>query len=123
MPLQNGEFQAEINGIYQWYRVTGASNQSVPIVIVHGGPSGNVYTFERTIGPRLEAFATLIYYEQRGSGRSESPINHQDYSIDGLIADLEALRQHWKLDKMTLLGLSFGGELALEYALRHSTTV
>jgi len=125
MPLQNGEYKAKVNGIAHWYRIAGAQNQTVPIVVVHGGPGGFVYNFEfeRTIGPELETFTTLIYYEQRGSGRSDPPPSRGDYSLDLLISDLKALRQHWGLNKMTLLGSSFGAELALEYALRYSPFV
>lgn len=123
MQLQDGEYRVKANDISHWYRITSAQNQTVPIVIVHGGPGGNLYNFERTIGLKLETFGTLIYYEQRGSGRSDSPPNQADYSLDLLISDLEALRQHWQLPRMTLLGFSFGGELALEYALKHPSAV
>lgn len=123
MNFQDGEYRVTVNGIGHWYRVAGAAQGTVPIVVVHGGPGGNCYNFERTIGPRLESFATLIYYEQRGSGRSEGPPSPEDYSLELLVSDLEALRQHWELERMTLLGFSFGGELALEYALSHPERV
>lgn len=123
MALQDGEYRVEVNGIAHWYRIAGAQNQTVPIVIIHGGPGGNVYNFERTIGPKLETFATLMYYEQRGSGHSGAPPIADDYSLDLLISDLEALRRHWDLTRMTLLGFSFGGELALRYALEHPAAV
>ena len=88
-------------------------------MIIHGGPGGHVYNFERTIGPQLEAFTTVIYYEQRGCGRSDQPLDPYTYSIEMLVADLDELRQALGLDRINLLGFSFGGELALEYALAH----
>jgi proline iminopeptidase len=116
--MVDGEFFIPLNGIRHWCKVAGRENRAtVPVVVIHGGPGGNNYTFERTIGPRLERFATVIYYEQRGCGRSEAPNNSDDYTIPLLLADLDALRAAFALEKISLLGYSFGGYLALEYAI------
>jgi proline iminopeptidase len=120
MNLKNGEGKVQINGINHWYKIVGVENKTIPLVIVHGGPGGNHYTFERTMGPLLERYLTVIYYEQRGSGRSDAPLN-DDYSIELLIDDLEQLRKSFKLDHLSLLGYSFGAELALRYAHKYST--
>jgi proline iminopeptidase len=115
--LYSGEAQVELNGILHWYKVAGVRHSTTPIVIIHGGPGGNVFNFERTIGPKLEDFATIIYYEQRGCGRSLRPKDPTAYSIPLLISDLDLLRQKLRLAKIIPLGFSFGGELALEYTL------
>ena len=117
--MQNGEFRVVVNGIDHWCRIAGAEHQTVPLVVVHGGPGGNLYNFERTIGPLLEEFATVLYYEQRGCGRSGPPERPDAYSLELLVADLEALRGRLGLDRIALLGFSFGGELALAYAVAH----
>lgn len=119
----NGERRIAVNGIAHWCRVAGAEHRTAPLLVVHGGPGGNCYNFERTIGPRLEAFATTIYYEQRGCGRSDPPSDPDAYSIPLLVADLEALRRALGLARIVPLGFSFGGELALEYALAHPRSV
>jgi Predicted hydrolases or acyltransferases (alpha/beta hydrolase superfamily) len=121
--LKNGEYRVELNGVSHWYRIAGAENKTVPLVIIHGGPGGNVYNFERTAGAKLEKFATVVYYEQRGSGRSDAPKNEDDYSLPILAADLEALRKKLDVEKIIPLGFSFGGELALEYALTYPQAV
>ncbi len=121
--LCDKEGYIELNGIVHWYRIAGAANATTPMVILHGGPGGNVYNFERTIGPKLESYSAVIYYKQRGCGRSESPKDSDDYSIPALVFDLERLRLVLGLDKMTLLGFSFGGELALEYSLAYPQNV
>jgi proline iminopeptidase len=121
--LKEGESHASLNGIRHWYRVAGAERGTTPLVIVHGGPGGHVYNFERTIGPELEKFTTVVYYEQRGSGRSMAPASKEDYSIPLLVADLDALRQELGVPRISLLGFSFGSELALEYALAHRDAV
>jgi proline iminopeptidase len=60
----------------------------------------------------------LIYLDQRGSGRSERPWRGE-YSIAALVDDIEALRKTLGVDKLALLGHSFGGTLALEYAAKY----
>lgn len=121
--LRDGEYRLELNGIAHWVRVAGARRGGVPLVVVHGGPGGNTYNFERTIGPRLEAFTTVIYYDQRGCGRSDPPPDPHAYSLPLLAADLEALRRLLGLDRVALLGFSFGAELALAYAQQHPEPV
>jgi proline iminopeptidase len=122
-PLHDGEHRAVLNGINHWYRVAASKRRTTPLIIVHGGPGGSVYTFERTLGPRLERFSTIVYYDQRGSGRSEAPADATNYSIEALVQDLDALRQSLGADRINLLGFSFGGQLALEYAVRHPDRV
>jgi len=119
----NKEFFLKINDIKHWCKIRGIENKTTPLVIIHGGPGGNNYTFERTIGPHLEQFATVIYYEQRGSGRSEDPLDEGAYSIPLLISDLKSLCTQLKLNKIIPLGFSFGGELALEFALSYPNLV
>lgn len=118
--LKNGEYHTVLNGVRHWYRIAGAEHHTTPIVIVHGGPGGSAYNFEHGgAGARIEKFATVVYYDQRGSGRSDAPAYDNAYAIPLLVSDLEALRQSLHVDKITPLGYSFGGELALEYAVRH----
>ncbi|GAA4301077.1 alpha/beta hydrolase [Nibribacter koreensis] len=121
--LQDGERLITLNGIKHWVKVKGSQHQTTPIVLVHGGPGGNHYVFERTAGPELEKFATVIYYEQRGSGRSQAPSNPEDYALPTLISDLRALQDSLGTPKITLLGYSFGAELSLRYAIAHPDKV
>lgn len=121
--LTNGENRIEVNGVNHWYRIAGAEHHTTPLVILHGGPGGHVYNFERTSGQHLETFSTVIYYEQRGCGRSDQPLDPYTYSIDMLVADLDGLRAALGLDRLNVLGFSFGGELAFEYGLAHPTHV
>ncbi|MBF8965215.1 alpha/beta hydrolase [Pontibacter sp. FD36] len=119
----DGEQYYTLNGIKHWVKVKGSQNSTTPIIVVHGGPGGNHYNFERTIGPKIESFATVVYYEQRGSGRSEAPQDPNDYLLPTLISDLDQLRVALGVQKMTLLGYSFGAELALRYAIAHPERV
>lgn len=121
--LKDGERNLDISDIKHWCKVAGAAHNTVPLVIVHGGPGGNHYVFERTLGLKLEEFITVVYYEQRGCGRSEAPLDDDDYSINTLVEDLEKLRKELNTEKINLLGYSFGGQLSLEYALTYPETV
>ena len=123
MGLTDNEFMLELNGVRHWVRVAGAIHNTMPLVVVHGGPGGMVYTLEHTIGPRLESFCTVVYYEQRGSGRSEAALDQASYTVVQLIADLEALRLALNLGRINLFGFSFGAELALEYAAAYPLAV
>lgn len=107
-----------VNGIRHWVRVVGEMDAVTPLVVVHGGPGGFVYDFERLTGPALERLGPVVYYEQRGSGRSDSPYDGK-YSIELLVDDLEQLRRELGIARMVLLGISFGGDLAAEYAVAH----
>src|SRR6184192_4565858 len=69
-----------------------------------------------------EGGRTLLYYDQRGGGRSpvprDVPVGWREH-----VADLETLRDHWAIDRVTLLGYSWGGLLAVLYALEHPDRV
>jgi proline iminopeptidase len=117
--VQNGEHHFQFNGIRHWVRIAGAEHKTTPLVIVHGGPGGTVYTFEQTIGRLLEQARTIVYYEQRGCGRSSDATDPNSYTIPWLIDDLEQLRQTLQVEQIDLLGFSFGAELILEYAAKY----
>jgi len=88
------------------------------VYVLHGGPGESHIMFR----PYLDALAkdhTLVYYDQRGCGYSERPPFREAYTIERNVADLDALREALGHDKITLLGQSTGGALAVSYALAH----
>lgn len=85
------------------------------MVVLHGGPGAD----HEYLRPGFDALARgrqLIFYDQRGGGRSPAP---RDAPVGWTehVADLEALRELWGLDRLTIAGYSWGGLLALLYAL------
>lgn len=114
--LVPGEHEALLNGVRHWYRVAGNPvATSEPVVFLHGGPGQGSVHFAELVGGLLEPSLRMVYFDQRASGRSDrSPDG--DYTIEMLTADLEALRQELGVERMALIGQSFGGTLALEYA-------
>ena len=118
-PVSVGEHRLIENGVKLWYEVAGQPQpEQTPVLFLHGGPGYNSYSFENTIGKQLQRHMQMIYLDERGSGRSERPVDG-DYSMPTLVADVEALRKSLGVPKLTLMGHSFGGTIALEYAARY----
>lgn len=120
-PLAPGEHNVVINGVRLWYRVAG-QQQGTPVVFLHGGPGQGSEPFSRFAGPALERANRMIYLDQRGSGRSEKHWK-KEYSLDLMVDDLEKLRRHLGLERMALIGHSFGTVLGLEYAGKYPERV
>lgn len=91
-----------------------------PVLVLHGGPGQGTLSFEQMGGSALEAFATVIYLDQRGSGRSPAA---GDYSLERMLRDIDEVRAALGHDRVHLLAHSFGGILAVNYAARHPERV
>jgi len=93
-----------------------------PIVIVHGGPD---FDHEYLL-PEMDRLADsfrLVYYDQRGRGRSFSGRPADEVDLAGELDDLDAIRASSGFDKVALLGHSWGSLLAMEYATRQPDRV
>jgi proline iminopeptidase len=90
--------------------------QGYPLVLMHGGPSLD-HTTLLPLQPLADQF-TLIFYDHRCNGRSAG-IDASSMTMENLTADADALRQELGFDRWAVLGHSFGGQVALEYALRY----
>src|SRR6476469_2779535 len=112
-----------VEGRTEMARVPGADlfvrriGSGPPVVVLHGGPGAD----HEYLRPGFDALADgreVLYYDQRGGGRSPVP---RDVPVGWIeqVADLEALRRHWGLEQLTVAGYSWGGLLALLYALEH----
>lgn len=108
----------EIRGVQIFTRTVGAGPD---VAVLHGGPGAH----HDYLLPQYDALAAgrcLRYYDQRGGGQSpvgrETPVDWREQ-----VADLEALRVRWRLDRLTILGYSWGGLLALLYATVHPDRV
>lgn len=87
-----------------------------PLVLMHGGPGADLYTM-MAYRPLRDRYS-LIFYDHRCNGRSEGA-DVTTMTMDNLTADADALRQALGFEKWAVLGHSFGGNVALEYALRY----
>ena len=92
--------------------------QGPAMIVLHGGPDFD-HTYLLPELDRLSDHYRLIYYDQRGRGRSADHVQPEDVTLASDLDDLDKVRQHFRLDKVVLLGHSWGTVLALEYALRY----
>jgi proline iminopeptidase len=121
--LRDGPHHAVINGVRLWYRVAGTPSADVPpVIFLHGGPGQGSVAFAELAGPALERTLRMVYLDQRGSGRSERPWTG-DYTMATLVEDIEGVRRHLGGSRIVLVGHSFGGTLALEYAAAYPERV
>ncbi|ACL55854.1 alpha/beta fold hydrolase [Methylobacterium nodulans] len=109
-----------------WFR--GASTSNPPLVLLHGGPGTSESALFRAFVPQLEAGFLVVYWDQRGAGRSFSPaIPPQSMTIDRLVADLDELiayvLQRFGHERVILLAHSWGTVIGLLYAHRHPERV
>jgi proline iminopeptidase len=91
-----------------------------PLLLMHGGPSADHTTMLpfRRCADRF----TLVFYDHRCNGRSVgAPASSMTW--ENLTADADALRQRLGFDRWAVLGHSFGGHVAMEYALRYPDRV
>jgi proline iminopeptidase len=106
-----------------YYEVIGSGN-GTPLVLVNGGPGlDHSYLHTSTAWDLLARNRRLIFYDQRGNGRSSPLKEGQSCTLADQIDDLDALRAHLGLEKMILLGSSWGRYLSMAYAARHAERV
>jgi len=87
-----------------------------PLLLMHGGPGADHWTMLPF--RRLADRATLVFYDHRCNGRSRgAPVTSMTW--ENLTADADALRETLGFERWAVLGHSFGGSVALEYALRY----
>jgi len=108
--------RARINGVELAYELRGAGD---PIVMIHGA-QGDQSMFNGMWNDFVSSHRVLTF-DQRGSGLSEKP--DMPYSIAMLADDTAALMDHLKIARAHIIGVSMGGMIAQELALRHPAKV
>jgi proline iminopeptidase len=82
--------------------------EGVPIIVVHGGPDFD-HEYLLPEMDRLAEWFRLVYYDQRGRGRSFSDQTSEAVSIESEIEDLDRIREHFGFEAFAVLGHSWGG--------------
>ncbi|TMN21650.1 alpha/beta fold hydrolase [Lentibacillus cibarius] len=116
---------ATINGTKLYFDVNGVETevkngtiQHKPIIfVIHGGPGGTHFSFKPHLD-HLTNHAQLVYVDQRGCGYSEEG-DPETYTLENNVEDIEALRKYLGLAKIWILGHSYGGMVAMSYALKY----
>jgi proline iminopeptidase len=103
-----------------FYEVVGSGYDTV--VVVHGGPGAGINDIRPDLEPLTHGHV-VIFYDQRGGGRSELPRDTALLAPRYFVGDLEAVRKHFHLQQMSLLAQSFGAIIVAEYARVHPDRV
>ncbi len=110
-----------VGGGHEIHWEVGGNPHGLPVVWLHGGPGSHSSPIHRRFfdPQRFQ----IVQFDQRGCGLS-SPAGGISYNTtDDLVSDLEALRQHLRINRWWVVGGSWGGALALAYAQRHAKAV
>ena len=99
-----------------YWEACGRAN-GVPVVFLHGGPGGGCLPHHRRYFD--PAFWRIVLVDQRGAGRSTPVAELAGNTTPALVADLERLRVHLRIDRWMVFGGSWGSTLALAYAEAH----
>lgn len=110
----------KVNGVSHYYRIAG---EGEPFILLHGGPG----MYHDELYPFFMDFAKsnqVIFYDQRGNGKSTmEKIDSTNFTVELMVKDLEELRKEFKIEKLNIIGHSWGGLLAMYYATEHPDNV
>jgi len=110
-----------VGGPHQIYWEQSGNPKGVPVVFLHGGPgAGASPAHRRFFDP---AHYRIVIFDQRGAGRSKPLGEIQDNNTPQLVADIERLREHLKIQRWHVFGGSWGSTLAIAYAEHHPERV
>jgi proline-specific peptidase len=102
-------------GYRTWYRVVGElGSEAAPLLALHGGP-GSTHNYFAPL-ERLADERAVVLYDQLGCGKSDRPTD-VEWSVELFRDEVAAVRGHLGVDRIHLLGTSWGGMLALEHVL------
>ena len=88
------------------------------VVVLHGG-TGLDHQYLRPMIESWTAFARVVLFDHRGNGRSAAPEDWASVTLETMVDDIDSIRAAAGAERMFLFGHSYGGFLALRYALLH----
>jgi proline-specific peptidase len=107
-----------VSGGQVWYRVNGGEHSAsgkLPLLVIHGGPGfSHHYLLALT---DLAEDRPLIFYDQLDSGNSERPGDPDNWTVERFVSEVDDVRNALGLDRLFILGSSWGGTVAAEYAM------
>jgi len=106
-----------VSPVHEIYYEESGNPKGKPVVFLHGGPGGGTDAkMRRFFNPRRYR---IVLFDQRGCGKSRPAASLVDNTTWHLVSDIEAVREHLKIDKWLVFGGSWGSTLALAYAQKH----
>jgi proline iminopeptidase len=116
--IKEGFIQVEGGRI--WYRIHGTDKKLTPLLVLHGGPGGTHYYLDT-----LRELATerpVIFYDQLGCGLSDRPSDTSLFNLERFVRELQRVRDELHLDRVHILGQSWGTMLGVRYTLDNPGT-
>jgi len=106
-----------VKGGRVWYRMNGSEHVgSTPLLVIHGGPGfSHQYLLPLT---DLASDRPVIFYDQLDSGNSERPGDPANWTVERFVSEVDSVREALGLHRLLILGSSWGGTVAAEYAMR-----
>jgi L-proline amide hydrolase len=101
-----------------WYQIVGggADHEDIPLLALHGG-AGVPHDYIENLADLASDKRRVIFYDQLGCGRSDQPNDTSLWTVERFVEELAIVRRELGLEEVHLLGQSWGGMLAIEYAL------
>ena len=118
MQIEEGKIPVEA-GYEVWYRRVGSGG--IPLLTLHGGPGAGHDYLEPLEG--LAVDRAVIFYDQLGCGKSDRPSDLTFWVMERFVTEVDTVRRALGLEKIHLLGQSWGGWLAIEYMLTRPSGV
>jgi proline iminopeptidase len=102
------------------YETYGTAGKATPVIVANGGPGlSHIYMLQNDVWTRLSRDRQIVFYDQRGTGKSKHVKPDASWGMDAQVADMEAVRAKFGFQKFDLVGDSYGGLLAMAYAAAH----
>jgi proline iminopeptidase len=119
-PATHEGYVTTADSVRLFYRVAGTTGDT--IIAIHGGPGVDLESIAGDFMPLAERHV-VIFYDQRGTGRSTLPSDTTRLTAERQVADLEAVRRAFGLERVTLVAHSYGPLLAASYAIAYPAAV
>lgn len=127
IPPATREGRAPFRGHETWFRVTGelpvaggSPRAPLPVVVLHGGP-GAAHDYTLSMANLAARGRAVVHYDQLGCGRSTHlpQADPSSWTVELFVAELVSLLDHLGLERVHVVGQSWGGMLGPEFALAH----
>jgi proline iminopeptidase len=121
VPEPNDSGFLEVSDLHTIYWEESGNARGKPVVFLHGGPGdGTNPAYRRFFDP---AKYRIVLFDQRGCGKSTPYAEVRENTTWDLVADMERIREHLKIERWQVFGGSWGSTLALAYAQAHPERV
>jgi proline-specific peptidase len=116
--LPQTEGRIPFRGHSTWYTIVGEGEEpgKLPLLLLHGGPGG-AHDYMESMGELARAGRRVIMYDQLGCGKSPAPSDPGMWTVELFVEEVDVVRQALGLERLHVLGQSWGGMLGMEYAL------